>query len=848
MAAVPHGKILKRADPSTIQDKFLVGYQGWFTCAGDGKPIGPGHHGWLHWFTYPIPDGGRPNTDLWPDTSEYSPSELYPAPGLKYASGDQAFLFSSRHRKTVNRHFHWMALHGVDGAFLQRFVGQCDIENGNQGIRDLRDEVGDRVREAAEQEGRVFAIMYDVAGVDPNRVADIIQQDWLHLIHEKGILDSPNYLREKGKAVVTIWGFGFADTHHDPASVRAVTSFIRDNTPGGAYIMAGTPAHWRSSYHDADPNPEFVKVWLEEFDAISPWTVGRYTTLEDVDSFAENNIKGDVELIRKRNEDFENGMGGKRKVDYIPVILPGGSGFNLSEGNWSWNGIPRRGGNFLWRQLFNVRRQNVRTIYGAMWDEYDEGTAFMPVVSKKRELPVHEKYNFMALDEDGFDLPPDCLHGERLIHETFPSKELQDYWSSRPKYEDKTDEPGCSSGSGSNKEKGESWEEWEKIEKLKEVSDEPPPPPYTLEADETRAPTPGPSTRPTTGPADPTADAPPVTAPRPPLAPTDTRPTLPPSTSKPTLPVSSKPSSQYSYAAPPPIVVSSRPTHPPSHPSSAHSQHGFDHSVSVLTDGFGRQSLTSSPSPRLEPPPLHPAHPEAKKRPISPQPNSYMGPPEPHSPSFPSSSYQAPQAPFDAGPTSFPIPGGFASQYNGQSTGSGSGSGSWSQPSWPPAEWGVSSHSHPQSQSPSPPLHSRPSFSGQHTSDSQSNAGYRPGYVPAYQSPGPAPAPPLSSYPSHMSSFSSPYGGPVHTPSPPIPSSSPYGHGAEGAGGFQFPQGPAQHASYGGPQPNVPYAPYGPNAPPPSGYPGSGSSPYPPYGSGPPPPGPGPYGEYSSYY
>lgn len=58
------------------------------------------------------------------------------------------------------RHFHWMAEHGIDGAFLQRFVGQCDLEKGNgNGILRLRDEIGDRVQEAAEEEGRVFAIM-----------------------------------------------------------------------------------------------------------------------------------------------------------------------------------------------------------------------------------------------------------------------------------------------------------------------------------------------------------------------------------------------------------------------------------------------------------------------------------------------------------------------------------------------------------------------------------------------------------------------------------------------------------------------------------------------------------------
>lgn len=63
-----------------------------------------GHHGWLHWFNYPIPDGGRPNTDVWPDVSSYSPSELFPAPGLKTKSGEQTFLFSSRNPQTVRRY------------------------------------------------------------------------------------------------------------------------------------------------------------------------------------------------------------------------------------------------------------------------------------------------------------------------------------------------------------------------------------------------------------------------------------------------------------------------------------------------------------------------------------------------------------------------------------------------------------------------------------------------------------------------------------------------------------------------------------------------------------------------
>jgi hypothetical protein len=38
---------------------------------------------------------------------------------------------------------------------------------------------------------------------------------------------------------------------------------------------------------------------------------------------------------------------------------------------------------------------------------YDEGTALMPVVQTKRQVPVSDKFHFMALDEDGHDLPSD---------------------------------------------------------------------------------------------------------------------------------------------------------------------------------------------------------------------------------------------------------------------------------------------------------------------------------------------------------------------------------------------------------------------------------------------------------
>ncbi|TFK71702.1 hypothetical protein BDN72DRAFT_837263 [Pluteus cervinus] len=712
-----NGKILKRADPSTIQDKFLVGYQGWFTCPGDGDPIAPDHHGWLHWFDRPMSEGGNPCVDLWPDVSSYSPSELYPVPGLKNKSGEQVYLFSSRNSKTVQRHFNWMALHGIDGAFLQRFAAQCDLEAGNHGIMRIRDEVGDLVKEAAEKEGRVFAIMYDVSGVPADRLQRIIERDWLHLIHQRGIIDSPNYLKEKGKIVVAFWGFGFDNAGHTPALVKAITSYIRSVTPGGAYIMAGAPADWRTAQGDADRNPEFLDVWLNDFDAISPWTVGRYRTDQEADDFAETKMKGDADLLRKRADE------GARKVDYIPVVLPGGSGYNLTQGKWGYNDTKRQGGRFLWKQIFNAKRHGARIMYGAMWDEYDEGTAFMPVVETKRLLPDTDRFSFMALDADGYDVPSDwymricgfaveALRSERRIFESFPSKELQDYWSSRPRYEEVSQKSGefisgssqaGASGSGGD---GQSYEQWLAAQREGD-KEEPPPPPYSLEDDE---------------PVAPAQTAQPV------------QPTQPTQAIQPQPPVpQSQPTahSQYSihtqYSGPAPNTVPSTPVSPGSSahfmsdtgaslqasplsmnvglpPTQASSPHPTGHSqtlpsgpgygpggpnanvgspgpsavgphdaVSALANDFGRQSSISGSYPtstqplhphhsstvnyshvgsgHASPPPLHPTHPAANSgyHPVGPGPTS----PPPLHPAHPAASSGG-YAPIGPGPTSPP--------------------------------------------------------------------------------------------------------------------------------------------------------------------------------------------------
>jgi hypothetical protein len=47
---------------------------------------------------------------------------------------------------------------------------------------------------------------YDVSGVPADQIQRILQQDWIHLVRNKGVLNSPNYLKEKGKPVISLWG------------------------------------------------------------------------------------------------------------------------------------------------------------------------------------------------------------------------------------------------------------------------------------------------------------------------------------------------------------------------------------------------------------------------------------------------------------------------------------------------------------------------------------------------------------------------------------------------------------------------------------------------------------------
>lgn len=122
-------------------------------------------------------------------------------------------------------------------------------------------------------------------------------------------------------------------------------------------------------------------------------------------------------------------------LGYMPVVFPGFSWFNLQTNRNKpdqavLNRIPRRCGRFLWRQVANLLGAGVTTLYAAMFDEVDEGTALFPAETGMDKLPAGA--NMVFLNQDGCALPDDWylrVTGEAarmLRSRALPPRKLED--------------------------------------------------------------------------------------------------------------------------------------------------------------------------------------------------------------------------------------------------------------------------------------------------------------------------------------------------------------------------------------------------------------------------------------
>ncbi|MBL8220172.1 MAG: hypothetical protein JNL62_13135 [Bryobacterales bacterium] len=407
LAAVCGCALAADVDPSTLDKKVLLGYQGWFACPEDGAGR------WVHWFRG-VPTPATMTIDMYPDLREFDRDELCAIPEMTIG-GKPAYLFSSRNAKTVNRHFRWMKEYGLDGVLVQRFVGSI---RGKQAEGDV---VLKNVMAAAKEHGRAFAIEYDISGGNHETFAQTLKDDWVYLVDKMKVTEHPMYLRHNGRPVVSVWGMGLGDgPAHPPTDAQVAKDLIAwfKSDCGERYrvtYMGGTPSRWGTLTNDARPEPAWAEVYAS-MDVVQPWTVGRYSNVELADKWKENMLVADVKKTAANRQ------------MYMPVIFPGFSWKNLKK-NDRPNQIPRLGGEFLWRQAYNAKTAGARMLKIAMFDEVDEATAVFKIASKRADAP--EQGFWLTLDADGRELPSDwylrvagaitrMFHGELKVSEEMP--------------------------------------------------------------------------------------------------------------------------------------------------------------------------------------------------------------------------------------------------------------------------------------------------------------------------------------------------------------------------------------------------------------------------------------------
>ena len=74
---------------------------------------------------------------------------------------------------------------------------------------------------------------------------------------------------------------------------------------------------------------------------------------------------------------------------YMPTAFPGFSWDNLRRARPGSTTIPRRKGEFYWRQFAIFRELGIRTVFVGMFDEVDEGTAIYKVAD---QTPVRKHF------------------------------------------------------------------------------------------------------------------------------------------------------------------------------------------------------------------------------------------------------------------------------------------------------------------------------------------------------------------------------------------------------------------------------------------------------------------------
>ncbi len=349
-------------DATTMNNKVMAGYQGWFRTPDDRS----GNQGWAHLFNAATPSPEKLAFDIWPDMSELSKAEEYIVPGFSYSDKSPAYLYSAQNPKTVLRHFQWMKTYGIDGVWLSEFCGHFPGAGGERDAPNVQ-RIMENVRKAATATGRTWAFMWDMSGFGPKlskqQVFDIIINQWKKMVDD-GITGDTRYLHQNGKPVLLLWGFFPNRPASQPDYMTAVLDSLLAPGKYQATLVGGVDPNWRSL-----GTPEF-QAMLMRMQAIQPWSVGR-------------RIKDPATGYDVQNTSLWEGDIAKCKVNHVVFIPVFNAGTNVAGPPPvppKTPTVPRRMGNYLWEQFVKASKiGGINSAFIAMFDEINEGTQIMKI-------------------------------------------------------------------------------------------------------------------------------------------------------------------------------------------------------------------------------------------------------------------------------------------------------------------------------------------------------------------------------------------------------------------------------------------------------------------------------------
>ena len=167
-----------------------------------------------------------------------------------------------------------------------------------------------------------------------------VMNDWKFLCDKVKVREDSRYLHHQGKPVVLLWGLGFKDRPWTPEQGEELVEFFKNDPQyGGVYLIGGVDPFWRTLRGESRTEEPLGARSIGRSTPSAPGTPAAIATTPRMDRIRKEVWEGDLAELKAAG------------IGYMPTAFPGFSWDNLRRAEPGTTMIPRRKGEFYWRQF-----------------------------------------------------------------------------------------------------------------------------------------------------------------------------------------------------------------------------------------------------------------------------------------------------------------------------------------------------------------------------------------------------------------------------------------------------------------------------------------------------------------